>query len=606
MLADSAGRMDADLAAGSGSPLSPAQRRLWFLQQLRPADPAYTVVTAVRIDGPLGLTALATATAAVTARHPALRATVGLDGDRPVWRVKASGPPRPELVDLTTLAPAAARHWCERLLRELSARPFDLGAGPVARWTLLRLTTRRHVLVFCAHHAVFDGGSLPIVRADLQQRYAAALHGRPAGAAISAPVPDPDRSDAAGLAYWAQRLAGAPDRLRVFAPVGDPVHDWAHDPAGAGVHTVTVPLGRHRAGELRTAAGALRCTPFMLLLAVFGGLLSRYSGRSDLVVGTPVALRDTPAAAGTVGLFVNMLALRLDLGGDPPLAELLRRLREDVLDALQHRAVPFELVVDELRPPRDPNLTPLFQVVFGYQRSPLPPELPGTRTSLLPVDPAAPKYALTVLATELADDIELTVQAAASECDLSGAQLFAANLDTLLGAALHDPRRPLSRLPLLGAIEPAESVDSEGAAEPVTGAGPPRRAAQARGPRGATELAIATAWHATLQAVPDDLPGPPTPGGGPAAPDGRPGPAVIDVHTSFFDLGGSSLLLLRLLPRLHSALGALGGRLTLADLFRFPTVAGLAAHLDGPDPGQASAAAGRGARRRDALTGRPG
>jgi len=588
------------------APLSPAQQRLWFLHQLRPADPAYNIVTALEIGGPLAPAALAAATGAIVARHEALHATFALAGARPVQLCRPGRPVRPRLVDLTGPPAVAPDRW----LRELAARPFDLAAGPVAEWTLLRLAPDRHVLVFAVHHIVFDGGSLAVVCDDLAELYLAGLDGRPArlppasqvqgpaaaggsnGAAGGSgdPAPGPAAGGGpAGLAYWRRHLAGAPQHLRVFPGTEEPDGE-------RGVCGATFTLGRGRTGELAAFAGRARSTPFMVLLAAFGGLLRRYSGQHDLVVGTPVSLREPGAAA--VGLFLNMLALRLDLSGDPSLVDLLGRVRGTALDAFQYRAVPFERLVDELRPVRDLGHTPLFQAVFAYQRSPEPPRLHGTRTRLLPVDAPAAKYALTVIATEVAGDTELTVQADRGTCDLAAAQLFAANLDTLLAGWLREPTRPLSRLPMLGAVEPVPAAAGRPGGAPVPGtsvpgtpvAGAPALAtgsaagalaagsvagAPVIGPRNELEGAIAAAWRETL-AVDE-----------------------VDVRSSFFDLGGNSLLLLELHARLHTSLGM---QPTVADLFRFPTVAGLAEHLGGAaGPAPAAAAAARGARRRDAL-----
>jgi hypothetical protein len=532
-------------------PLPAAQLRLWFLHELNPDDAAYHIVTAVELTGPIHPSALADAAAAIVARHDALRTTFASHGAYPTARVSAAEPGRPSFVDLTDLPEQAQDSALRRCLRDLASHRFDLRTGPLAAWTLLRLGPHRHVLVLRVHHIVFDGGSLAVACHELQAGYAAAQAGRPA-ALPPAGTPAEPAYQSTDLAYWTRVLAGAPDRLRVLPE------------ADAGASTVTFTLGQSRAEQVRQVARQHRSTPFLLLLSVFAALVSRYTGRDDLVIGSPISLHDPARDRPSIGLALNMLPLRLDVRGDAALAEVLRRARDVVLDAFEHRTVPFERIVNELRPPRDLSYTPIFQVVFAYQQSPEPPRFPGVRTRLLPVEPDAAKYDLTVIATEQGGDLELTVQAGVG--DPAAVQVFAANLDTMLAGALADPAGTLGRIPLLGPLPHTTTPAADTRHDPAR----PHMA-----PRTDLERAVAAVWCAILDVD------------------------TVDVDANFFDQGGNSVRLLAL----HHALGeALAVDLALIDLFRFPTVAALAAHLTdrsgGDDP--VAAASARGARRRAA------
>lgn len=549
-------------------PLTPAERRLWFLHRLRPDDPAYTIVTAVDVVGELCVPALIHAVGVLQRRHPVLRSTFELDESRLVRRVRSAGGAGLGGVDLSGLDPDRRDAAADRLLRSVAATALDPTAVPPVRWMLLRLAADRHVLLLVVHHIAFDGGSLDVVGTEIERSYTAALTGTPSlrGAPddldLDLGVP---RSTADGSRWWAERLAGAPARLHPLGVRTDlPI---ATEPA---VHTVQFVLQAARAAELVALGRRAGCTPFMTLLAVTAAVLSRTSGQLDLVIGIPVAERDDPAAASTVGLLLTMLPVRLDMSGNPTVLELLGRVREATLDAIDHRDVPFERIVEVVAAERSVGHTPVFQVVVAHQRAPRAPHLPGTTTRVLQVDAAAPKYALTVIATEHVEDVEICVQVDRQAGDQHSAQMFAASLDLLLAAAVLDPRRPITHLPMIGRWTP-------GPEDVTTALGPAVPPAAPSAPRTPLERAIATQWCATL------------------------GIDSADVERTFFELGGTSLQLIEL----HGRLAGDVADLALVDLLRFPTVARLAAHIAGERAEPViSAAAARGERRRAATTGR--
>ncbi|SFQ68521.1 non-ribosomal peptide synthetase [Amycolatopsis rubida] len=429
------------LPAASG-PLAAAQQRLWFLQRLAPDNPAYTICTAIDLAGPLNPAALRWAIARIGDRHEMLRAVFADDGAGPGQRI-ASAAPRLRLIEA-----AAGEPELRRLLAAVAARPADFGAGPPVEWLLLRTAPRRHVLVLSLHHLVFDGGSLAVVREELEAWYRAAVSGVPA----QPPPPAADYrdlvsrqqelsdQDTASRAFWRAELAAAPPRSSPFgnARGGEPVR----------VSRQVVRLGPSELAALARLCRRTGSTTFMALLAVLGCWVGRYSGQRDVVLGSPVALRESERSARTVGLLINMLPLRLRLDGEPGFAEVLRRARNALLDALDHRWLPFERIVDELGVPRELESTPLFQVLFAYQRPPEPPGLPGIAARLIDVPAAAAKYELTVTGADTADGLELIFEADGGSCAEPDLAECCRRFRILLAAALAEPDRPVERLDL--------------------------------------------------------------------------------------------------------------------------------------------------------------
>ncbi|MEU0517572.1 amino acid adenylation domain-containing protein [Streptosporangium sp. NPDC006007] len=453
---------------GRGTPLTSAQRRLWFLNHLVPGGAAYNICTAIEMTGPLDVTALRAAALRVGRRHEALRATFDMVDDQPRQWFDAPAPPL-RLVDLSGLG-GAARPEVERRLRDTAARPFEPAAGPPVAWLLFRLTADHHVLVFSAHHIVFDGGSLAVVRGELEAVYRAARRGRPDGL----PDPAPGYGEVAGrerellgeddLEFWRSALRDAPARTAVF---GTPA------PPGDGRPALVV--DRLTVTELDVVDRLCRregATHYTTLLAALACLVSRYSGQRDVVLGSPVALRGHEALSGVVGMLVNTLPLRLRLDGDPTFREVLARTRDTLLDTLEHQLTPLEEIVDALAVTRDPQVSPLFQILFAYQRRPEPPTLPGVTSRIVPVPAAAAKYELTVTATESATGLELAFEADPGYCGEPELRAFARHLRTLADAAVRRPETRLSGLPLLpdaerGRLTRFTRPSGDGATEPV-------------------------------------------------------------------------------------------------------------------------------------------
>ncbi|MFK0289748.1 amino acid adenylation domain-containing protein [Streptomyces sp. NPDC090442] len=429
-------------------PLTAAQQRLWLLQQLEPDNPAYNICTAIELTGPLSPLALRSVVHRLGSRHEMLRAAFTNDGSEPAQYLTAA-PPRLRLVDLSGVGERAATKEAHRLLAALAARPFELAAGPPVSWLLLRLGARRHLLVLSVHHLVFDGGSLAVVREEIEALYRCGATGSaPPALARTASYPQLVHLQGAlaekaadSVAFWREELGAAPPRSTPFN--------------GGRSGRPTRPLRRvERLDRAELTALTRLCrhtgtTTYMALLAVLGCLVSRHCGQDDVVIGSPVALRDDEQTARTVGLLINTLPLRLRLHGEPSFAEVLRRTRNTFLDALEHHLLPFERIVDALAPPRELGTSPLFQVLFAYQQPPRPPGLPGIGARLVEVPAAAAKYELSVTAADTPDGLELVFEADGGRCTAVELADWCRQFRTLLAAASAEPERPVSRWSLL-------------------------------------------------------------------------------------------------------------------------------------------------------------
>ncbi|MCP4657069.1 MAG: non-ribosomal peptide synthetase, partial [bacterium] len=348
-------------------PLSFGQQRLWFLDQLKPGDPSFNMPSAYRLPGALDRTALVESLNAIVARHEALRTTFASHEGKPYQVIAAALTLRLPVVDLRRLPGAAGDGEGRRLAVAEGRISFDLARGPLLRAILLRLE-EEHLLLLSLHHIVADGWSLEILRRELAVLYEAFSAGRPC------PLPDL-RVQYADCALWQRRwlegetleaqLAYWRDRLREPLPVLELPADRPRrtDRAARG-ETCSAWLPESTAEGLRSLSREAGATLFMTMLAALDTLLHRYTGQTDLLVGTPVANRSRGESEGLIGFFVNTLVLRADLAGDPTFRELLARVRELALSAYAHADVPFEKLVEELKPERASSRTPLFRVML--------------------------------------------------------------------------------------------------------------------------------------------------------------------------------------------------------------------------------------------------
>ncbi|MER7009271.1 amino acid adenylation domain-containing protein, partial [Dactylosporangium sp. NPDC000555] len=435
--------------ADGPAPLSYQQERLWLLEQLHPGTAAYNELFAVSLRGPLDADRLDAALAQVVRRHDVLRTAIRLDGARPVQVVTADAA-APLRVESWEHLPAERRETAaaERI-RALAREPFDLARAPLLRAYLARLDAGHHVLALTLHHLVTDGWSLRVLLAELVAHYDAG--GRAPLPPLTAQYADyarRQRADGPGaeerLAFWVRSLAGAPTELEL--PVDRPHPPVAgHDGAE---HTFTVDPAV--LDGVRALAAAQRATPFMVLLAAFDVVLSRWSRQDDVVVGTPVANRHSSATEGLVGFFVNTVPLRADLSGRPTFRALVDRVRDSVVPALEHQDVPFERIVQAVRAAPDARRNPLFQVMFALHNLPEEPPAPGG-LSIAPVPGLhhSAKFDLTLAFVETGGALRGHLEYRTDLFDAPTVARLAGHLTTLLADAVADPDRPIGSLRLM-------------------------------------------------------------------------------------------------------------------------------------------------------------
>jgi natural product biosynthesis luciferase-like monooxygenase protein/amino acid adenylation domain-containing protein len=439
---------------GAGLPLSFPQERLWVLHQMEPENVAYNLSAVMRLRGALDRPALERTLREVVRRHEALRTVFPSAGGSAAQVVQPPAAVPLPVADLKVLPEEAREAEMEQLAGEEVRRPFDLARGPLFRALLLRAGAEEHVLVLTMHHIISDGWSRGVLYREVAALYDALAQGHPS------PLPEPEIQYAdfaawqrewlqgdvleRSLAYWQRQLGGS-------LPLLDLPTDRPRPPMqsfrGATLHFA---LPAEALRPLRSLGLETNSTLFMTLLAAFQTLLHRYSGQDEVIVGSPIAGRTRVETEGLIGFFVNTLALRADLSGDPTFRDLLARVREVTLDAYAHQELPFEQLVDALNVPRDLSRSPLFQVMFVLQNTPTEPlQLPGLQVSQLEVDARAAKFDLTLSLTAREDGLAGAVEFNTDLFERATIDRMVGHFRTLLDAICEDPDRPISRLPIL-------------------------------------------------------------------------------------------------------------------------------------------------------------
>ena len=435
-------------------PLSFAQQRLYFLEQLAPGGASYHVPLVVRLEGRLDVELLRAAFQEVLHRHESLRTAF----------TQVDGQPRqviaPELAltlpveDLSHLLPEEREAEAERQAREEAVRPFDLHRGPLVRATLLKLEPEVHALLLTLHHIVCDGWSQDVLQRELAVLYTALQTGVPA---VLPPLPvqyadyavwqrewlrDEVREEQ--LDWWRERLGGPLPVLEL--PVDHPRPEvWSHRGG-----RLRVRHARELSERLDALVRSEGVTPFMPLLAAFQVLLMRHSGQEDVLVGTPVAGRSQREVEGLIGFFVNTLVLRTNLSGAPSFRELLARVRDMCLGAYAHQELPFEQLVEALQPERDLGRMPLVQTMFVLQNASRPAlELPGVSASLRDVETGTTKLDLMLSMRETEDGWVGVWEYSLDLFEPATVARLAERFERLLEAALANPGQRITELPLL-------------------------------------------------------------------------------------------------------------------------------------------------------------
>ncbi len=446
------------------APLSFAQQRLWFIDQLEGANAAYVLPITLRLQGSLDIALLQAALGDVTARHESLRTHIGHHENQPVQVIAAPAPFPLEVVplDLDDAAYAAFQQGVlpealDQLIDAETYKPFNLGTGPLFRAKLIRLRATDHLLPASLHHIIADGWAVSTLSHDLHQAMARRLAGEP-------PHP-PAKIQYADFAVWQRRLAesGAFDSATTF---------WKQHLAGAPssscfptdfprpniqryagkLHFFHIPKALHQ--QLGRLANTRKTSLYNLLLSVYAVLLQRYNGADEQVIGVLSANRERVEVEAVIGLFVNTLAIRIGTDPQRKLRDLVDQVHGTMNAAAQHAQLPFEMVVDAVQPERNLSFTPLFQTLFVLQNQPQPRwDLPGLSVSAAERRHAVSKFDVTLSLEEQADGLHGSIEYAVDLFRAETIARLARHFVQLLEAAVGQPEQTLARLSFLSAEE---------------------------------------------------------------------------------------------------------------------------------------------------------
>ncbi|MDA9545473.1 peptide synthetase, partial [Bradyrhizobium sp. CCBAU 45321] len=467
-LARNRGRSDAGaipVVARSGSlEMSFAQQRLWLLAQLDGTNSSYHIRGALRLTGELDLEALRCSIDRVFARHEALRSVFRVVDERPRV-VLLPRDARVPLLEHDLSSRDDREQELARLCREEAATPFDLAAGPLVRGRLIRMAEGEHLFLLTQHHIVSDGWSIGVIMRELGALYRAFAAGK------DDPLPPlaiqyPDyaawqRQWLSGerlqrqFDYWREALADAPAMLEL--PTDRP-RPPIRSLAGA---SLPIEIDTELASGIKRLSQSNGASVFMTLLAAWAAVLSRLSGQTEVVIGTPTANRNKPEIEGLIGFFVNMLALRVDLAAEPSVAELLRRVRAAALAAQDHQDLPFEQVVEIIQPLRRPEQTPVFQVVFAWQSNDMGLlELPGLKAEVADIPLQQVKFDLELNLGEMDGRIVGSLNYATSLFDQATITRHRDYLLTVLRAMISDADQEVDRIDIIGDDERRRVLDT--------------------------------------------------------------------------------------------------------------------------------------------------
>ncbi len=446
------------------APLSFAQERLWFLDQLEPGNPAYNIARAVRLSGMLKPGALEQSLLEIQRRHETLRTRfVAVHGQAvqvlaPAPSLRGAEMPIEDLalpvIDLRSLPEDERESEAQRLANKEARQPFDLAQGPLLRTTLLWLAEDEYILLLTMHHIVSDGWSMDVLFRELFALYQAFSAGEPSSLP-ELPIQYADyalwqrewlkgSTLDAQLDYWKQQLAGVAQLLNLPSD-----HPRPRTQTYQGAVQATM-LPKSLTGALMSLSWQEDVTLFMTLLAAFQVLLHRYTGQADIVVGSPIANRTRTEVEGLIGFFVNTLVLRSDLSGNPTFRQFLSQVRETCLGAYSHQELPFEKLVEELQPVRDPSYTPLFQAMLVLQNAPDQAlRLPGLSTGDFDAQGGTAQYDLSLVLRENKNGLHAKLVYNTDLFETATARRMLGHFLRLLEGSVADPEQRIAELPLL-------------------------------------------------------------------------------------------------------------------------------------------------------------
>ena len=439
-------------------PLSFAQERLWFIDRFQPGGFAYNITGGIRMQGPLDVAVLERSLGEVVHRHEPLRTVFAAVDGQPVQVVTPYGQFSLPILDVEPRPEGVRLKGVEGRLVEEGRRPFDLAEGPLFRARLYRLASDDHLLQLTIHHIVADGWSLAILSKELTELYQAYVSGHDSAlrplALRYAEIARRQRewlgspAFTAQSKYWKSRLTPAPPVLELPGDYPRPALQTINGAVESFV------LAKKLVERLQRRSREHGVTLFMALFAAFHVVLHRYTGLTDIAVGVPIANRTDVETEAVIGLLVNTLVLRVDLGGDPTVRELLLRVRDTALDAYAHQEFPFERLVEMLKPPRDMSHSVLFQVMFIFQNLPSQlVKLPGLTLTYPPIRTGSSKTDLTLEVVERDDGLGMFVEYNTDLFKADTIRRFCDHLERLLTALVADTTQRISQLPLLGDAE---------------------------------------------------------------------------------------------------------------------------------------------------------
>ncbi|MEM7126667.1 MAG: amino acid adenylation domain-containing protein [Chloroflexota bacterium] len=443
----------------SSHPVSAAQRRIWFLEELEEELVSFNLPFAVRLQGELNKEVLRRSVETIINRHEALRTTFTMEDGRPVQVIGPEQKLDIPVTDISDLLAKVRERQLTQLLSDDANRPFDLAEGPLFRTQLIRLAKEEHVFLFNVHHIVFDGWSLGCLYRELDVLYATYLDGKDASLPeLPAQYVDftywqNERLESPELqrqlAYWTEQLAGAPPLLELPTDMPRPARQQYKGAA----------LQKRISGELTTELRAFShqqgASLFMTLFAGFQTLLHRYADQDDILIGSPVAGRNLSELEPLMGMFVNTLVLRTNFEDDPTFLELLQQVSVTSLDAFEHQEVPFEKLVEALQPQRSRSYSPLFQIMFVLQNTPQRvPDYIGTLGAWEEtVEHRASMLDMTLYITELDEGMDLWLEYNTSLFAEKTIMRMLTHFEALLHGILQTPTARVSTIPLLSEAE---------------------------------------------------------------------------------------------------------------------------------------------------------
>jgi amino acid adenylation domain-containing protein len=444
-------------ARGEPAPLSFAQERLWFLEQLEPKNTAYNICRASRLLGKLSSPLLEASLNEIVSRHETLRTAFRLIDGKPVQVVRPAEGLSIDFVDLSSLKQSECAANIQREIESRALRPFNLESGAMLRCALLRVAEQEHILVLATHHSAADAWSIGTLTRELWTLYDAFSNGRPCPLE---PLPVQYSDCAVWQREWLQgdvlesQLGYWKERLKDLSVLNLPTDQPRKPRQSFHGARLTIELPYELTSAVTEMSHRFAVTPFMILLAAFQVLLYRYTGQEDVMVGSPIANRRRPEVEGLIGFFVNTLVLRADLSGNPSFTELLFHVRDVCVGANANQDLPFEKLVQKLQPERDQSRNPLFQVMFVLQNATRPfTGIPGLRIEPLEIATTRSPFDLSLVLRERNGKYLGNIEYSTELFDHDRIERMAGHFRTLLEAIVYDPDQSIATLPILTPAE---------------------------------------------------------------------------------------------------------------------------------------------------------